>query len=245
MQPIHNPHRRDPVVAFDSAVIFGAANGIGQGIAEYLRSRTRLVVAVDRDSSFSDSGVTQVEQGDYRLRADVTSSQQLVGACSGLRKGTIGFACFCVGILDDSKPEQTMQVNVEGTKNCFDAVAPYLKPGALAVFLSSDLITFQNPENPTYVRSKRLVADYANEIARTRPDLRVLTLLPGPVDTMLFRNGKSAEDLAEIAAGPGILSPTEFARMLFEEVLPKASDSPSGAAVKMYKNTGIDWLGKI
>lgn len=237
--------RLAPTFEYWASVIFGAAHGIGQSISAYLSSRSPLVLAIDRDPSFSSISVINPDKVTHNLRADVTEPKQLATAVSGLRHQSLELAFFCAGIQDDSQPERTHAVNVQGTINCFDAVVPYMKPGALLVFLSSDRITFEAPNSSPYVTSKRAIADFANDLAQRRPDLKVLTLLPGPVDTALFRLGKSAEMIERIEAGPGILSPIDFTRMLFEGVITQANSHSTGAAVRMYKRTGVEWMTSV
>lgn len=227
------------------SVVFGAAHGIGQSVSTHLSGQSKLLLSIDRDPSFSLVQMADPDKGAHKLCADITEPQQIAASLSGLRTGCVDLVLFSAGIQDDSQPELTDRVNLQGTKNCYDAVTPFLKPGALLVFLSSDRITFEFPSASAYVRSKRAIADFANDLAQKRRDLKILTLLPGPVDTALFRRGKSAEMISEIEDGPGILTPFEFAEMLFKSVLPKANVYPSGAAVRMYKRTGVEWIASV
>ena len=93
-----------------------------------------------------------------------------------------------------------------------------------------------------YVASKRAMAEFARLVARDRPDLRVLILLPGPVKTGLFLEGKSDQLLAKIEDAVGILSPSEFAQTVFQHVIPQFNSQPSGAAAKVYKRAGVEWV---
>jgi 3-oxoacyl-[acyl-carrier protein] reductase len=245
-----NQAGRFPDLAFSSGVIFGAAHGIGKAIQEaLLRQKIPLLLSIDRDSSFTDLGVTNSESGTYRLRADITDIHALRKAVQGIRSASLEIAVFSAGIQKDEDPALTHAVNVDGIKNCFEVAAPLLKPGALAIFLSSDLITFSAPENgqalSPYVASKRAVAEFAESIAATRPDIRVLILLPGPVETKLFLEGKSEELLAKIEEEVGILSSAECAHLVLQEIVPQFATRPSGSAVRVYKKSGVEWLERF
>lgn len=93
-----------------------------------------------------------------------------------------------------------------------------------------------------YVASKLAMAEFARLVARDRPDLRVLIVLPGPVKTGLFLGGKSDQLLAKIEDAVGILSPSEFAQTVFQHVIPQFNSQPSGAAAKVYKRAGVEWV---
>lgn len=242
---------RRPECVFSSGIIFGGANGIGKSIEEWLiQQGTPFVVSIDRDPSFQRSELPHSETGTARLLADITSPEQLKTVLRGARPASLELAVFSAGILREAEPELTRSVNVEGTKNCFAAVSPLLKPGALALFISSDLITFpvsKDSDLPTaYVASKRAMAEFAQSVARDRPDLRVLILLPGPVRTGLFLEGKPNEVLAQIEDRVGILSPSEFAQIVFRDVIPQLASQPSGFAAKIYKKkhdrSEVEWL---
>ena len=236
--------------SFSSGVIFGAANGIGRAIGELLLAqKIPLLLSIDRDPSFSGHEVTDPESGSHQIKSDITDMEQLQRALQGIRPASLDLAVFSAGIQNDSNPALTYAVNVEGIQNCFAVVAPLLKRGALTVFLSSDLITFpttggDQPYSP-YVESKRAVAKFATAVSQAYPDLRVLILLPGPVKTKLFLEGKSEELLSTIEAEVGILSSTEFTRMVFQDVIPQFVSKPSGSAVRMYKKSGIEWLPSL
>lgn len=240
-----NPHR--PEHSFSSAIIFGAANGIGKAIEDTLFNQgTPLILSIDRASAFQRPGTRHWEGGTSYLRADITDPEQLTTITKGAPSASLDLAVFNAGIMREEDPELTHQVNVQGTKNCFEAVSALLKPGAHVIFLSSDLITVPATEAnnlpKAYVASKRAVAEFAESLVKDRPDLRILTLLPGPVKTNLFLEGKSGDLLDTIEKTVGIFSPSEFTQMLFQEVIPQFASRPSGATVRMYKRSGVEWL---
>lgn len=238
---------RRPESAFSSAIIFGAANGIGKAIEDTLSKQgTPLVLSVDRVPSFQRAGNRHWEGGTSHLRADITDPEQLKAITKGAPSASLDLAVFNAGIMREDDPQLTHQVNVQGTKNCFEAVSALLKQSAHAIFLSSDLITFPATERDSlpsaYVASKRAVAEFATSLAKSRPDLRILILLPGPVKTNLFLEGKPDELLNKIEDDVGILSPSEFTQMVFQEAIPQFAHRPSGAAVRIYKKSGVRWL---
>jgi len=231
-----------PAQSFSSAIVFGAAHGIGKAIEESLfQEKASVLISIDRDSSFKDESVINPEGGRYRLFSDITDLDTLRQVTRGISNRSLELAVFNAGIQQNDDRARTFAVNVEGTKNCFTVSEPLLKPQATVVFLSSDLITMQGQDS-VYVESKRAVAEFAEEVAREYPGLRVLILLPGPVKTALFERGKSEELLSRIEHDCGIFSPEEFTRMLFEEVLPEFSAKQSGSMVRMYKRAGFEWV---
>lgn len=243
-----------PQPSFSSAVIFGAAHGIGRAVEqELIDQKASLLVAIDRDQTFLAEKISNPASGHYQLSSDIRNSDQLRRVLQGVTPKAIDLVIFNAGIQNDADPDLTHAINVEGTKNCFYAVKELLSPRAVAVFVSSDMITFpvssEDTSGSPYVESKREVADFAHEVAKEHPELRVLILLPGPVRTKLFLEGKSEERIQDIERDVGILSPEEFAEMLFQKILPdfasrssKVSSCGPGAMVRMYKNTGVEWL---
>ena len=140
------------------------------------------------------------------------------------------------GKVEEEEWERVHNINARGTKNSFSAFQDLLTDNATVVFLSSDLINDPNPSVPAYVSSKKAIAEFAAEQAKMCPNIRVLTLLPGPVDTPLFRYGKSEDTIERISENVGILSPKEFAEILALDILPNADKYPSGSQIIIYKN---------
>lgn len=218
-------------------LITGAASGIGKGIAEAAIQRNAEVIGLDKN-------IVQVSGLSSTHKIDTTNKEGLekITGDVGRNNKKTDFLILSAGIMQSqpgviSEEEQVSlyNVNVQGTINSFKAFKPLLKDGTTVVFLSSDLINNPNTSVPAYTESKRKIAEFAQRQAEAFGNIRIITLLPGPVDTPLFRHGKSEETLRRISKHVGIMTPEEFAMELLDSILPNPTDYPSGSKIRMYK----------
>lgn len=219
-------------------LITGAASGIGKGIAEAAIQRNAEVIGLDKN-------VVQVSGLSSTHEIDITNKEGLEKTTGDIERNNNKKTDFLIlsagiiqskpGVISEEERESMRNVNIQGTINSFEAFKPLLKDGATVVFLSSDLINDPNTSVPDYAESKRKIAEFAQRQAVAFGNIRIITLLPGPVDTPLFRHGKSEETLRRIDAAVGIMTPEEFATELLHNILPNPTDYPSGSKIRMYK----------
>jgi NAD(P)-dependent dehydrogenase (short-subunit alcohol dehydrogenase family) len=183
-----------------SAVVTGAASGIGEAIArQLLRDRTR-VVAVDRDAS-ALAGVEAA--GAEPLVADLARPEErerVVAAAEGAdylvnAAGIIRLVPIFETSRDDWR--DIFAVNAEAVFFLCQAIGPRLRPGGAIVNLSSTSAKSSGTtEAAIYAASKAAVISITRSFAyalASRP-VRVNAVCPGIVDTPM-----QEKVLAEVA----------------------------------------------
>jgi NAD(P)-dependent dehydrogenase (short-subunit alcohol dehydrogenase family) len=189
-------------MAGQTAVIVGAAQGIGRAIAERFASETANVVLLDRDAKVEAVGQ---ELGGLGLVADVTdlAAVQRAAAETVARRGRIDHVVFAVAIgsgkygfpfwnLEPGDWPRVLQVNVVGAVNVAHAFAPAMvqaRSGTL-LFLASIAGQIGSQTDPPYSASKAALINFAQCAAKDLAPygVRVNTLCPGMVRTALNRS---------------------------------------------------------
>lgn len=219
----HNAHKELTFLG-TQFVITGAANGIGEAISNEV---TRLGSSV--------IGIDIIPKEGLQV-ADTTNKSQLEMVARNV-SGSIDYLVLSAGITQNSseiseeEKGRIFRVNVEGTKNSFETFKPLLNDNATVVFIGTD-----NPPStkPVYAASKNDVEDYAAEQVTGNPNLRIITLKPGPINTDLFRQGKPPEIANQIIEEIG-LEPSQFADIVGSIII-DTEKYPSGSKVRVYKN---------
>lgn len=233
-----NPKRSELAYAGRTAIVTGSAGGIGGAIADYMRRDGVFVVGIDKVFDKRQN----LGSGGVDFPADITDPLRLQGIAEALdiagKKVDLlilgaGIPQSKQGAVSEKEAIHITKVNVGGTRNSFEAFAQILAPHATVVVISSDLITAPSDRVtvPVYARTKREVAEYARELAKAHPEKRIVTVLPGAVDTRLLWTGKTAEDIERIKKFAD--TPAHFARTLLTQVVPKTSDFSNGDIVRI------------
>lgn len=237
VRPDH-PNPSDLVYPGRTVVITGAGGGIGGALADRMRREGAYVVGIDKifdkRNNFGGRGVN--------FPGDITDPLGLQGIAEALDVAgkQVDFLILAAGIPQSKQGEVSERecshitnVNVGGTKNSFEAFARILASHATVIIISSDLITAP-PERitvPVYAKTKREVAEYARVLAEANPHMRIVTILPGSVDTKLLWTGKTPEDIQRIKKFAD--TPAHFARTLLTQVVPKTRDFSNGDMVRI------------
>lgn len=213
-------------------LVTGAANGIGKAITQEAHNLGAAVTGVD------------IKESNDVVIADITDTQQLSRVAKVLKTSgkKIDHLILSAGItqnepgqVDEEEWQRINRVNAQGTQNSFNAFKDLLADNATVVFLSSDLINDPNTRLPAYTESKRAIAEFASQQSTANLQLRILILLPGPVDTELFRWKKPPQVADEIIQKIG-LHPEEFAKIVLKDILPNTAKYPTGSQIRIYKN---------
>jgi len=190
------------------ALIFGGSRGIGAACTQALAAAGFDVAYTYVSNSPSDP----VEARAYR--ADITQPQQVAQAFDDVQRD-FGRATDCVvanaGIsvppapLAQFTPEdfrQLVDVNLVGAFNILAEAARRVADGGTIIALTTSLVRHAAPGLGPYSATKAavecLVRSLAKELAAR--GVRVNAVAPGPVDTDLFRAGKTAEARQRSAA---------------------------------------------
>ncbi len=180
-----------------TAVIFGAANGIGRAIAETFQAEGCRLCAFDRDASVTDlpnvasafsgdaTDYEQVRAASSQFAADCGAIHHIVHAI-GIGSGRFGFPFWN---LEPSDWRRVIDVNLNTAVHVAHAVAPYLtgqKQGSL-LFLTSVAGQIGSQTDPPYSAAKAGLINFMQVAAKdfARYGVRANCLSPGMVKTRL------------------------------------------------------------
>ena len=187
------------------AVVTGGSRGIGAAIAGALASSGARVIVTHRDSEEgARSVVAGLTGGGHRyVRAPAGDSEALERMAEGIA-GTEGRLDVLVNnaattrvvphddleALDDDLFDEILRTNVRGAFATVRALAPLLRSdeGGVVVNISSLAARMANGSNVAYCASKAALDNMTLSLARAlAPEVRVLSVAPGLVDTELTR----------------------------------------------------------
>jgi len=114
---------------------------------------------------------------------------------------------------------QLMEVNVIGAYNVLSEAARRVRDGGSIIALTTSMVRLASPNSGPYVATKAAVESLVRSLARELAprSVRVNAVAPGPVDTDLFRNGKTAAAIqraAELSPFHRLGTPEEIAEVV-------------------------------
>ena len=181
------------------AVITGAAQGIGFGIAEELVSQGASVVIVDLQKEQVDKAVAAIGPKAFGFVADVSklSDMEALYAEVKSRYGRLDAVIANAGIGDhgplgtitEEQFDRTFGVNVKGVLFTVQPALPLLKKGGAVVVIGSTASEIPPPGMSLYGAAKaavrNLVRTWIHDIKGS--GIRMNVLSPGTVDTESLR----------------------------------------------------------
>lgn len=189
------------------ALVFGGSRGIGAACVEALAA-DGYDVAFTYVSKAPAASAGKGYAVDIRDAAAVAQAFAAVERDFGARPHVVvANAGINVppGPLAQFKPEdfrQLVDVNIVGAFNILAEAARQVQDGGAIIALTTSMVRLAVPGGGPYTASKAavegLVRSLAKEIAPRK--VRVNAVAPGPVDTDLFRAGKTDEAKARSAA---------------------------------------------
>jgi 3-oxoacyl-[acyl-carrier protein] reductase len=194
------------------ALIFGGSRGIGAACVQALAEN-----GFDVAYTYITSAPTGAQHGAARTRsyqADVSAADQVEKVFINVT-GDFGRAPDCVvanaGInvppapmaqFDPAQFRKLIEVNVVGAFNVLRAAAQRVTDGGTIIAVTTSLVRHAaagiGPYSATKAAVECLLRSMAKELAVRK--VRVNGVAPGPVDTDLFRAGKTDEAKARSAA---------------------------------------------
>jgi NAD(P)-dependent dehydrogenase (short-subunit alcohol dehydrogenase family) len=204
--------------AGDTALVTGAASGIGKATAEALGAAGLRVLLLDRDAAAGADVCARLGEQARFHPADVADQGQTERAITVLAGGRpVSYVAHCAGIhhsagageLNADDWSRMLGVNLVGAFNVARACAVHLRsaPGPAIVNVTSveaaRVIALINPHaTPHYAAAKAglemLTRSLAHEFA---PDgIRVNAVAPGAVDTPMMRGDHGRAPLARAFA---------------------------------------------
>lgn len=198
-----------------TAVVTGASRGIGRAVALRL-GKEGFAVAVhygnNADEAHSTVAAVQAAGGDaFAVQADIRNDAEVAKLFAAVKEkwARIDVVVNSAGVMPMVKIEPdcidafdaTVATNLRGCFLVLAHAAQSMQPGGRIIAVSSSVIAKSFPGYGPYIASKAgvegLVRVLANELrGRT---ITVNAVAPGPVGTELFFNGKTAEQIDQIA----------------------------------------------
>ena len=195
----------DLLLRGQTAVVAGAARGIGLAIADAFAAEGANVLLIDRDGEVKNAADALGQKHGVRTAAslaDVTSYEAMQAAARECMRafGRCDHVVFAVGIgsgkygfpfwnLEPGDWPRVLQVNVVGAANVAHAFAPLLieaRKGTM-LFLASVAGQIGSQTDPPYSASKAALINFAQCAAKDLAPygVRVNSLCPGMVKTAL------------------------------------------------------------
>jgi 3-oxoacyl-[acyl-carrier protein] reductase len=197
------------------ALVTGAARGIGRAIAQKL-SRDGAAVAVNYVSNANSAEEVAAEikaaGGDaIALPADVSKLEDIKRLFDQTIEhfGRLDILINNAGIrisknvaeIDEAEYDRLFAINVKGTFFACQLAARRLSEGGKIINISSAVTRMMLPGYSIYAASKGAVDQITRVLAKELGGchITVNAVAPGPVDTELFRDGKSDEQVRQMA----------------------------------------------
>jgi 2-hydroxycyclohexanecarboxyl-CoA dehydrogenase len=189
----------------DTAVVIGAAHGIGRAIAKAFADEGADVALIDRDAAVDVAARALSGVRASPLIGDVTDAAAMARAAEQIvyEHGRVDHVVFAVGIgsgkfgfpfwnLTPADWPRVLEVNVVGAANVLHAFVPVLvgRQAGTVLLLASVAGQIGSQTDPPYSASKAALINFAQCAARdlAAHNVRVNTICPGMVQTALNRS---------------------------------------------------------
>lgn len=198
------------------AIVTGASRGIGAEIARTLaHAGARVIVNYVKNQQAADDVCATIRKAGgecFAIKADVADPvavRQLFDETI-VRYGHVDILINNAGILifkeiadiRDDELDQIIDINIKGVFYTLREAAVRLSDKGRIVNLSSTVTRLILPRYGVYAATKGAVEQLTRTLAREMGErgITVNTVSPGPVDTALFRAGKTEADIKRMAS---------------------------------------------
>lgn len=198
-----------------TAIITGSSRGIGSAIAMRLAKDGFAVVINyvkghaegDRLAEIitASGGRAIVVQADVSVMADVVrlfdEAEQAFGGVDVLVNNAGVSAIRPIADSDDELYDRLFNINVRGTLNGLRQAAKRLRQGGRIINFSSTAVAVATPGMGIYLGSKAAVETISRVFAKELrgKDIRVNVIAPGLVRSEMFSEGKTEEQIRQMA----------------------------------------------
>lgn len=204
-----------PSLAGKVAIVTGAARGIGAEIAIALaKAGAKVVINYKQNQAAADrvctaiadfGGIVLPVQADISNAAEV--SKLFAIAASKLNRVDIlinnaGILLFKeISNITDDEFDRIVDINFKGVFYALREAATRLSDHGRVVTISSTVTQMMLPKYGAYAATKAAIEQLTRIFAREVGGRGITAncILPGPVDTELFRTGKTAADIERMA----------------------------------------------
>ncbi len=174
-----------------TALVTGAANGIGRATLNALRTQGLHAIGLD---------IAPIDDDPHCVCADVSIETSVIAAVQSViaMSGHIDVLVNSAGILregpvgtfDVATFDQLYAVNVRGTFLVTRAALPHMPAGARIVNVASELAYAGRQGAAAYAATKGAILSWTRSLARELgPGIYVNAVAPGPIDTQLLAFG--------------------------------------------------------
>ncbi|MEU0304278.1 SDR family oxidoreductase [Streptomyces sp. NPDC006175] len=229
----NHPTTTPPQAAARVALVTGGSRGIGRAVSHQLaRDGLAVVVNYARDAAAAEETVSAITAAGGRaisVRADVADEHAVAALFDRAEQefGGVDVVVNCAGrlalspiadldlvVLDD-----VHRTNIRGTFVVAQQAARRLRAGGSFVGFSSSVVGTWFPAYGAYAASKGAVEAITLILARELRgrDITVNTVAPGPTATDLFLEGKTPEQIDQLAMTPPLErlgTPEDIARVV-------------------------------
>ena len=223
------------------AIVTGASRGIGRAIALTLAQRGFVVLVnyagAVRNAEEVVAAIAKAGGTAVAFKADVSSPAEVAALFDEAERrfGGVDVLVNNAGVMGRSKLadatdedfDRHFAINVRGSLNAMREAARRLRDGGRIVNLSSTTLALNAPGYGIYNATKGAVEGFTRVLAKELGARRITVnaVAPGPVETELFRNGKTETDvarLASLAPQNRIAQPNEIAEVIALLASPEA-----------------------
>jgi NAD(P)-dependent dehydrogenase (short-subunit alcohol dehydrogenase family) len=216
------------------ALVTGAADGIGAGIAERLAAEGAHVVIADPDETTGRDTAARIGgtfvAADVATEAGVRAAVDAAGPVGVLVNNAGGIEDSCFPAAAPAKWKRTLDLNLRSVMLATQLVLPGMRErggGAVINIASTAGLGTASHRAPEYAVAKAAVIRLTACLAPLRGTMgvRVNCICPGLVDTPSSRRSRARMTPAELAALPPVLTPADIAAAAMTFV---ADDSLAG-----------------
>jgi NAD(P)-dependent dehydrogenase (short-subunit alcohol dehydrogenase family) len=178
------------------AIITGAQQGIGKGIAQKLAQLGAKVIVTDIDEENCQKVAKEINGEAFKM--DVTNDKEIKKVVDSVVKkyGRIDILVNNAGICeleefdDFSKVDKTINVDLKGVIQCAKAVLPHMlkKEYGKIVNISSIAALVSWPKLHTYSAAKGGVISFTKALAGEFGVLNINAVAPGAIETPMLDN---------------------------------------------------------
>ena len=223
----------EKTLAGKAALVTGGSRGIGRAITlrlSELGADVGFNYVNDKQSADELAALIEEKGGKVcSLQADVAEVEQIEHLFSNVRKafGRLDILVNNAGIavyrkideVTEQEFDRSFGINVKGLFFCCREAARHMENNGSIVNIGSSVTRVMMPTYGVYSATKGAVEQITKVLAKElgHRGIRVNTVSPGPVNTELFRQGKSEEQidgLAAMAALGRIGEPEDIAELI-------------------------------
>ncbi|SMF41265.1 3-oxoacyl-[acyl-carrier protein] reductase [Tistlia consotensis] len=197
-----------------TAIVTGASKGIGAAVARRLAGDgLAVLVNYAQGREAAEALVRAIEAGGGRalaVRADIgdpaglpalfDAAEQAFGGVDVLVNNAAVMTLSPIAETDDDAFERQVAVNLGGVFRGLREGARRLRDGGRIVSFSSSVVGFYQPGYGVYAATKAAVEAMTHVLAKELGPRRITAnvVAPGPVETALFMDGKTAAQVEAI-----------------------------------------------